>query len=120
MEPPSVGQGVGAGGAYTAPGSGGSGTEGALSPSSQLLLLLQLLSEGEVEWVAGGPGGGGAPKNSLESCSGSQLYQRWGLPPSPQPQQTKPANEVRVAGRGSTEQANTQWRIGGSPLAWDP
>lgn len=85
MEPPSAGQGVGAGGAYNAPGSGGSGTEGASSPSSQLLLLLQLLSEGAVEWVAGGPGDRGAPKNSLESCSGSQLYQRWGSlhPPNP-------------------------------------
>lgn len=50
MEPTSAGQGVGAGRAYTAPGSGGSGTEGASSPSSQLLLLLQLLSGGVGVW----------------------------------------------------------------------
>lgn len=73
MEPPSAGQGVGAGRAYTAPGSGGSATEGASSPRSQLLLL-QLLSEGGVELVAGGSGDGGAPKNSLESCSGSLSF----------------------------------------------
>lgn len=117
MEPTSAGQGVGAGRAYTAPGSGGSGTEGASSPSSQLLLLLQLLSEewGCVEWVAGGPGDGGAPKNSLESRSGSQLYQRWGLPPSPQPQLTEPANEVRVEGGAPLSKQTLSGELGESP-----
>lgn len=122
MEPPAAGQGVGAGRAYTAPASGGSATEGASSPSSQLLLLRQLLSEGGVERVAGGPGDGGAPKNSLEGCSGSLSFTRGGAclhPPNPS-RPNLPMRLVRVEGRGSVEQANTQWRVGGSPLGWDP